>query len=142
MPRGSSLLLLTATVLSLGACKPAPEGAVQPGDEPREEIKAEDLGKNEIACALGGSDVFADACEVGRSRQDRTLYLVVRHPDGAFRRFEVLTDGHGLATADGADVAETMLDNGMLEVGVGEDRYLFPATVKNKAEAKGDAAKP
>ncbi|MCB2061349.1 MAG: hypothetical protein R3E09_10705 [Novosphingobium sp.] len=128
--RTSSLLLLA---LALAGCKPAQDGAAAVMDEPREEVKKEDLGPNQIACALDGLEVFADICSVQQSKQDGTLYLVVRHPDGGFRRFEVLTDGHGLATADGSEVAETMLDDGMLEVAVGEDHYLFPATIKSDA---------
>jgi len=58
------------------------------------------------------------------------LYLVVRHPDGAFRRFKVLKDGRGVAVADGADQAETTLSGEVLEVQVGSDRYRFPATQK------------
>jgi hypothetical protein len=126
--RISSLFLLA---LALAACKPAPDDA-KPA-EPREEVKKEDLAPNQVACALGGSEVFADVCEVEQKKEEGTLYLVVRHPDGGFRRFEVLTDGHGLATADGAEVAETALDDGMLEVAVGEDHYLFPATVRSDA---------
>ena len=97
-------------------------------------------GEERIACAVGGSADMAEVCAIDRSEQDGTLYLVVRHPDGAFRRFEVLTDGRGLATADGAQVAETMLDNGQLEVTVGEDRDRFPATVRKNVEVADDAA--
>ena len=96
-------------------------------------MKQEDLAPDQVACALGASEVFADVCQVQQSEQDGTRYLVVRHPDGGFRRFEILTDGRGLATADGSEVAETMLDDGMLEVAVGLDHYLFPATIKDHA---------
>ena len=87
-------------------------------------------GEERIDCALRGAGQFARECAVERARQDATLYLVVRHPDGAFRRFEVLRDGRGLAAADGAEEAETRLSGAILEVTVGKDRYRFPATQK------------
>ena len=83
-----------------------------------------------IACALQGAPQFTRDCLVERAPNDGVLYLVVRHPDGAFRRFKVLKDGRGLAVADGADEAETSLSGNILEVTVGKDRYRFPATQK------------
>jgi len=56
-----------------------------------------------------------------------TLFLIVRHPDGSFRRFEVLKDGHGLSVADGAEPAALSMAGNELEVAVGLDRYRFPA---------------
>ena len=93
-------------------------------------------GDEHIPCALGGADAFAKSCAVEQVKQDGTLYLVVRHPDGGFRRFEVLTDGRGVALADGADEAVLSLADGGLEVTVGKDRYRFPA------KQKTDATKP
>lgn len=81
-----------------------------------------------IECAID-STAFARDCTVERSLVDGALTLVVRHPDGGFRRFDVLTDGRGVATADGADVAQVRLADGGIEVTVGEDRYRLPATV-------------
>jgi hypothetical protein len=110
-------------VLALGACSQSAAVATAEGDE-------------QIACAVGGSPKFDGVCGVERTQQDGTLYLTVRHPDGGFRRFEVLKDGHGLAAADGAEVASTKLAANMLEVSIGPDQYRFPVT------ARGDAAKP
>lgn len=82
-----------------------------------------------IACAVGGAAEFARACQVERTEADGTAILVVRHPNGGFRRFEVMRDGTGLATADGAEQAEvTLLEQG-IEVAVGSDRYRFPAQI-------------
>ena len=86
-----------------------------------------------IACALAGASQFARHCAIERAQADGTLFLIVRHPDGAFRRFEVLVDGKGLALADGAGVAQIKLLDKELEVAVGPDRYRFPATVKRDA---------
>ena len=55
--------------------------------------------------------------------------LVVRHPDGGFRRFEVMRDGTGLAAADGAERAVVSLHEQGIEVAVGTDRYRFPARI-------------
>jgi hypothetical protein len=82
-----------------------------------------------IACALGGAAGFARDCAVERVREGNALVLVVRHPDGGFRRFEVLSDGHGLASADGAEPARVELRDDGIEVAVGADRYRFPATI-------------
>lgn len=90
-------------------------------------------GSEHIACAVEGASELARACSVERAEEDGKLTLVVRHPDGAFRRFTVLTDGRGIAVADGADEADSTLKGDNLEVTVGEDRYVFPATVKRAA---------
>lgn len=94
-------------------------------------------GAEHIACAVGGAGELSRACAVERAEEDGGLLLVVHHPDGAFRRFQVLTDGRGIAVADGADEAVTLLTDGALDVTVGADRYIFPATVKRTAEAAG-----
>ncbi|GGC01888.1 hypothetical protein GCM10011494_20530 [Novosphingobium endophyticum] len=96
-------------------------------------------GTEHVACAVDGETELADACAVERTDEDGKLVLVIRHPGGAFRRFAVLTDGRGIAVADGADEAATRLDGGALEVTVGDDRYLFPATLKPGGESTGGA---
>jgi len=116
------ILLLIA--LPLAACSPA--------DTPPTEAE----GAEKIACALAGAKDFANVCAVDRARDGETLTLIVRHPDGAFRRFDVLKDGRGLAVADGATQAVTRFEAGFAELAVDTDRYRFPVTVK------GDAAKP
>ncbi len=90
-------------------------------------------GDEHIACAVGGSAELADVCSVERAQEDGKLTLVVRHPDGAFRRFDVMTDGSGLVVADGAEEAQTKLVDGKLDVTVGADRYVFPASTKADA---------
>ena len=89
-----------------------------------------------IACAVGGAAEMADVCTVERIKAGGALQLVVHHPDGAFRRFDVLSDGTGLAPADGAQEPVRNARNGILEIAIGGDRYRFPATIA------GDAAKP
>jgi hypothetical protein len=86
-----------------------------------------------IECALAGATAFARDCAVEQVRAAGGLTLVVRHPDGGFRRFEVLNDGRGLASADGADLAKIALREGGIEVAVAGDRYRFPATIAGDA---------
>lgn len=94
-------------------------------------------GVDHIACAVGGAAELSRACAVERAEEEGRLLLVVRHPDGAFRRFQVLTDGRGISAADGADEAVATIKDGALDVTVGADRYIFPATVKRTGEASG-----
>jgi hypothetical protein len=82
-----------------------------------------------IACAVGGADAFARACQVERREVDGLPILVVHHPNGGFRRFEVMRDGTGLAAADGAERAVVSLFEQGIEVAVGTDRYRFPARI-------------
>ena len=87
-------------------------------------------GQDRIACALAGAAQYRQGCAVERHREDGRLVLVVHHPDGGFRRFQVVTDGRGLLEADGAEALRSRLSGSMLEVAVGRDRYRFPATLK------------
>ena len=82
-----------------------------------------------IECAVAGATAFARECAVEQSRVDGETILIVRHPDGGFRRFEVTGDGTGVATADGAQAAAVTLRPDGIEVAVGTDRYRFPATI-------------
>lgn len=90
-------------------------------------------GSEHISCAVDGVRELADVCAVERVEKDGKLELVVRHPEGGFRRFEVVSDGRGVAVADGADEAVVKLQGNTLDVRVGEDRYRFPATQKINA---------
>lgn len=118
-------LLLLGTAL-LAACTSEPESKASAAAASEAAVAAD----NRIECALHGADAFTRDCMVERAPQDGVLYLVVRQPDGAFRRFQVLKDGRGIAAADGAEEAETTLSGDILEVTVGKDRYRFPATQK------------
>jgi hypothetical protein len=79
-----------------------------------------------IPCALAGAKDFAETCTVERAGNNGVVMLVVRHPDGGFRRFELLDDGHRLAVADGAAQAVARLEGDRAEVAVDLDRYRFP----------------
>jgi hypothetical protein len=106
-----------AALLLLAACaQDAPETSAADTDD-------------RIACAVGGAAEFVRACQVERRTIDDAAILVVRHPDGGFRRFEVMGDGTGLAAADGAERAVVSLREQGIEVAVGADRYRFPARI-------------
>ena len=111
-------------VLVLAACS----GAVQPQ-------AAE--GAQRIECAIGEGAEFARDCLVERQGREGETLLIVRHPDGGYRRFVQLSDGRGLAAADGADEASATLGDGILEVTVAEEKYRFPAQEMN-SNARGD----
>src|SRR5690606_27629633 len=106
MTHGIARLALLASVL-LAGCSSEPDKAP---------LAAE--GSEHIACALAGAKEFSDSCAVDRSESDGKLTLIVRHPDGAFRRFAVVTDGRGLVVADGAEQALTALQGDKLAVTV------------------------
>lgn len=88
-----------------------------------------------IDCAVSGAAKLKPICAVERSEQDGVLTLVVHHPDGGFRRFDVQTDGSGLKASDGADVAVTRLKDGQLDVHVSADHYRFPVTTRTSKPA-------
>ncbi|WP_034516956.1 hypothetical protein [Blastomonas sp. UPD001] len=87
-----------------------------------------------VSCALGGDTEFTPKCDVERVQNGDRRELVMRHPDGGFRRFEIVTDGRGLIAADGAEQAViTPLADGRIQLSVGDDRYRIPATIKSGA---------
>jgi hypothetical protein len=105
-----------ALLLAFAACsgKPVAGGPDDPAAE-------------RIACALADAKTFTSACVVERNQQGGKTVLTITHPDGGFRRFEVLADGHSLATLDGADAVEVTPNGKDTEITVGDDHYLFPA---------------
>lgn len=101
----------------------------KPPQSAEEQTAAE--GAEQIACALKGQSDFASTCGIERVTSADGTVLVVRHPDGGFRRFNLVTDGRGLVAADGSEEAVvTIATKGRVDVAVGEDRYRFPATLK------------
>jgi hypothetical protein len=92
-----------------------------------------------IECALAGSTTFDRVCTTDRISGPDGQILVIRHPDGGFRRFNILTDGRGLSPAQGFDETKiSILSNGMIELKSGDDLYHLPAQIKTKDKA--DAA--
>lgn len=117
-PAAAALALLPA-----GCGGGAPEQAADP-NAPR------------IACAKAGA-ALAPLCTVDRTRSGRGLTLTIRHPDGAFRRLAVTTDGRGVAAADGAEPARVSVVGGReIEVAIAGERYRLPATVRSGTAAR------
>ncbi len=79
-----------------------------------------------IACAVGGTVEFTEDCGLERTMVEGAQVLIVRHPDGGFRRLEVSTDGKALGAADGAEVTQSALKGDRWEVILGDHRYVIP----------------
>lgn len=89
-----------------------------------------------IECALAGSTAFERTCTTEQIDGSEGKILVIRHPDGGFRRFDILTDGRGLAPADGFDETKiNLLSDGMIEVSSSDDKYRLPAQIKGSEAA-------
>ena len=92
--------------------------------------------EGKVECALAGSTTFERTCTTEQIAGGDGKILVIRHPDGGFRRFDILTDGRGLAPADGFDETSiSLLSGGMIEVSSGDDKYRLPAQVKSSETA-------
>jgi hypothetical protein len=114
-----------AVILGLTACSSPSEPAPSVAKEPER-----------IACALGPGIGFTPTCAIERSRDDDGIHrMIVRHPDGGFRRFEVGRD-NVIVTSDGAESAAVALEGETAEVSVGDDRYRIPL------EPRDDAIRP
>ena len=92
-------------------------------DEPGAMTFAEE---DSVACALSGADGFDTRCGIERIAGEGGPELILRHPDGGFRRFTVDRQAGAIVAADGAQVAKAQLDPQTLELAVGEDRYRLP----------------
>jgi hypothetical protein len=89
--------------------------------------------RERIACAIAGNHELKPDCPVERSRDANGILLTLRHPDGGFRRLRIVTDGRGVATADGADPATIEMSGGKeIDVLVSGDRYRLPATIASQ----------
>ena len=129
-----------AMVLSLAACSGNSAEDLKNAESDADEAAALD-GK--IECALAGSLTFKRGCTTEQIASSDGKILVIRHPDGGFRRFSILTDGRGLAPADGFDETKiSLLSDGMIEVSSGDDKYRLPAQIKGQdTPATGSADK-
>jgi len=116
-------------LLALSGCSSADEGEAAASEA--ETLAEAPPGADTIECAVAGGQWFLPECTVERTEIDGATMLVVRHKDGGFRRFEIVSDGRGLIVADGSVEAQTEVYEGnRLDVSVGSDRYRFPATIR------------
>jgi hypothetical protein len=111
------------------------------GDTTNEDLRAaedsaakEAAAEGKIECALAGATSFERKCTTERVTGPEGQLLVVRNPDGGFRRFKILTDGRGLAPADGVDpdFKLSIMGDGMIEVRSMDDIYRLPAAIKGE----------
>jgi hypothetical protein len=136
MPISKPLLSLFM-VISLAACGRDSAADLKNAENDANEAAALD-GK--VECALAGSAVFERTCSTEQIAGAEGTILIIRHADGGFRRFNILTDGRGLAPADGFDETKiNLLSDGMIEVSSGDDKYRLPAQIKN---SRAPAASP
>ena len=126
------VILLASLSLALSACGSDPEADLLAAEGQTAEEAAL---QGKIECALAGSTDFNRNCTTERVSGAEGQMLVVRHPDGGFRRFKILTDGRGLLPADGIDpdFKIKVLPNGMIEVRSVDDTYRLPAAIKGEA---------
>jgi len=124
---------MAALPLLLAACSSSPaDSAASPEAQAETQEQAhEDTGT--IGCAVGGSAQVRDVCTLERTRADGRVLLVVHHPDGAFRRFDVSADGKSISATDGAEPAQAQPAGDSVDVTVGADRYLIPAKALHDA---------
>jgi hypothetical protein len=121
--------LAAFAVLMLAACgeaeRNAPPGA---GAAANEASATED---NRIECLLRGGEQFERFCTIDREQRPEGRILVLRKPDGGFRRLLVATDGRGVVAADGAEPAiVSILHDNRIEVAIGGDRFRLPAQIR------------
>lgn len=126
---GARLWPLAAALLA-SACNQAPDNSVMAEVEADQVRAAADAGR--IFCALGGTPNFRLDCTMDRMTSAEGATLVLGRADAGYRRFRVMTDGRGVVAADGAEPAQvSLIDNGMIEVAVAQDRYRIPATIRS-----------
>ena len=123
---------IAAMCLALSACGSDPEADLLAAED---ETAKEAALQGKVECALAGSADFNRNCTTERVSGAEGQMLVVRHPDGGFRRFKILTDGRGLLPADGIDpdFKIKVLANDMIEVRSVDDTYRLPAAIKGEA---------
>ena len=109
----------------LAACSQAP------AEKPAEPVATAE----KIECALGPGMGFVRDCTIERSQVGGVHRMLVRHPDGGFRRFEVNAE-NTIVASDGAEPAQVALSGAVAQVTVGEDRYRIPL------ETRPDVTKP
>ena len=145
--RTFSIFAILTAVMALGACG-KPDNDVLA--EAEERAAAQKVDDGIIGCAINGDTDFNRGCETERLSGENGVTLIIRHPDGGFRRFNILTDGRGLEAADGSEKASvSIVEDGKILVSVGQDKYIMPAQVKPSsapaaavaAEAAPDATK-
>lgn len=127
-----------ALLLLMVGCSGEPDNQILAEAEERAAANAPDDGR--IECAVNGDTNFTRGCQTERLSGESGTTLIIRHPDGGFRRFNVLTDGRGLEAADGAEQAKIeVVESGKIRISVGSDIYIMPAKVKASSSPEATA---
>lgn len=103
------------------------------GDDEAEIAAAQDaaLVGNKIECALNGAETFSENCATERVSSENDTILMIRHSDGGFKRFRILTDGRGLEVAEGFDDSFIeIIDENYILLTSGNDKYKLKAQFK------------
>ena len=99
-------------------------------DEAADETAATEPG-NRIECRIGASTSFERHCTLEQAEEEQGRAIVVRKPDGGFRRLLITDDGRGVVAADGAEPAVVnIIDDGRIDVAIGGDNFRLPATIR------------
>lgn len=123
-----------SALLLVSACGMPDNGVLAEAEESAASQAADD---GRIECAINGDSNFTRGCLTERLSGENGVTMVVRHPDGGFRRFKVLTDGRGLEAADGAEKATIeIVEDDKILVSVGSDKYLMSARMKTADAAE------
>ena len=100
-------------LLALGACDAAPD-AKRESSEP-------------VACALQGAGEFSGRCRLVRTGKGEDRVIVMRHPDGGFRKLAPADTPAGLVELDGAQQARSWREGDAIVLQIGDDRYRWEA---------------
>ncbi len=100
---------LVPALLLLGACGMAPDIASE--------------GGRPVACALQGAEEFSAECRLVETGEGNARTVVMRHPDGGFRKLAPADTPAGLVELDGAQQARSWREGDDVVLIVGDDRY-------------------
>ena len=120
MPSMRLAFLLLAVLAACGREDSAAQAAAEPDD-------------GRIECRIANSPQFDRFCTIEYRESEAGRTLVVRKPDGGFRRLLVARDGRGVVAADGAEQAQvTIIAADRIEVTIAGDTFRLPATVRSR----------
>ncbi|HEX8640561.1 MAG TPA: hypothetical protein VF704_05330 [Allosphingosinicella sp.] len=112
--------IILLALLALAACSSGESAVSDPHD-------------GRIECRIGSARDFERFCRIESAASTAGPVLVVRKPDGGFRRLRITGDGRGVVAADGAEEAQvTIIADDRIEVAIGGDTFRLPATVRGQ----------
>lgn len=118
--------ILTLPLLALAACNSSPDNRALAKAESQATRDAAEDGR--IDCALEGAKNFDRTCTVEEVNGPEGIVLIIGRANTGYRRLQITGDGRGVVSADGSEPATvTVIDDGVIEVVIGADRYRLPA---------------